>query len=317
MYGYIYKTTNNFNGKIYVGQRKYTMDYKNPKSIYLGSGLLLRKAIKKYGKENFTKEVLEKCKDIDSLNEKEIYWIEKLESRDHSKGYNITRGGKNGTGVLLNHPNKEDIIRRIAESNRGKKGSCPMLGKFHSDETKKKMSLKKIGISPPNKGVPMSKETRKKMSELKKGSIPWNKGIPMTEEQKKKVSKGRKGGTSWNKGIPMREGTKEKLRISSRGNKNMLGKKHSEETKRIISEKNKGNIAPNRRKVVKINLDGVFIEKFDSLLSIMKSYGEASRYAVKGGRLKNGKISFKYKGYIWRYLDELSKEEIKNKRIIL
>jgi hypothetical protein len=43
----IYKTTNIINGKYYVGK-----DINNSES-YLGSGVLLKRAIKKYGKENF------------------------------------------------------------------------------------------------------------------------------------------------------------------------------------------------------------------------------------------------------------------------
>jgi hypothetical protein len=65
----IYKTTNLINGKIYVGQ-----DSKNnPK--YLGSGIVLNHAIKKYGKDNFKKEILEHCIDKNDMDIKEKYWI--------------------------------------------------------------------------------------------------------------------------------------------------------------------------------------------------------------------------------------------------
>lgn len=49
----IYKTTDLINGKIYVGQdSKY-------KETYLGSGSLIYRSIRKYGRENFKKEILE------------------------------------------------------------------------------------------------------------------------------------------------------------------------------------------------------------------------------------------------------------------
>ena len=53
-HGFVYCTTNMINGKKYIGQRKF---YGNWKS-YLGSGLLLTKAIKKYKRDNFTKEII-------------------------------------------------------------------------------------------------------------------------------------------------------------------------------------------------------------------------------------------------------------------
>ena len=57
MIGYIYKTTNLINGKIYIGQHKSSSFDTN----YYGSGKLLIKALKKYGKENFKIELIEGC----------------------------------------------------------------------------------------------------------------------------------------------------------------------------------------------------------------------------------------------------------------
>ncbi len=84
----IYKTTNLINGKYYIGK-----DEKN-NSNYLGSGKILKNSIKKYGKENFKKEILEFCKTKNELNEKEKYWIETLSATTF--GYNITEGGTGG-----------------------------------------------------------------------------------------------------------------------------------------------------------------------------------------------------------------------------
>lgn len=89
MYGYVYKTTNLLNNKIYIGQHKgSTFD-----PYYYGSGLLLKNIIKKYGKENFKCEVLEECNTPEELNEREIYWIEFYQSRKPSIGYNLAKGG--------------------------------------------------------------------------------------------------------------------------------------------------------------------------------------------------------------------------------
>ena len=72
----IYKITNLVNGKIYIG--KDTKDRKD----YYGSGIVIKQAIKKYGKENFKKEILEKCSEYETLNEKEKYWINFYKSTD-------------------------------------------------------------------------------------------------------------------------------------------------------------------------------------------------------------------------------------------
>jgi group I intron endonuclease len=84
----IYKTINLVNGKIYIGK-----DSKNNK-YYLGGGKLIKLAIKKYGRKNFKKEILEFCNSIDELNKKEKYWVDLLNSRDKKIGYNILVGGE-------------------------------------------------------------------------------------------------------------------------------------------------------------------------------------------------------------------------------
>jgi len=84
----VYKTTNLVNGKFYIGK-----DAKN-KPSYLGSGIAVKLAIKKYGKSNFKKEILEVCSTLDELTIREIYWIGKLNAIKN--GYNIAEGGIGG-----------------------------------------------------------------------------------------------------------------------------------------------------------------------------------------------------------------------------
>lgn len=92
MYGYIYKTTDLDNDKIYIGQHKSEIfDEK-----YFGSGIIISKLIKKYGTERFNCEVLEWCEDADKLNEAEIHWIKELDALNESVGYNIATGGSFG-----------------------------------------------------------------------------------------------------------------------------------------------------------------------------------------------------------------------------
>lgn len=92
MYGYVYLTEDLINNKIYIGQHK----SENFDTSYYGSGIIISRMINKYGKENFRCSILEEADSFDDLNEKEIYWIEKLNSRDPNIGYNIASGGSFG-----------------------------------------------------------------------------------------------------------------------------------------------------------------------------------------------------------------------------
>ena len=92
MYGYIYMTTNLINNKIYIGQHKSKLY--NPK--YLGSGKLIRRAIEKYGKENFKNELIDTAETLEELCEKEIYWIKEKKALQVQGNYNILKGGQFG-----------------------------------------------------------------------------------------------------------------------------------------------------------------------------------------------------------------------------
>jgi len=86
----IYKITNLLNNKIYIGKSIHN----NPN--YFGSGKIIKQAIKKYGKDNFKREVLIEFDFYDQilLNEAEKFWIES--SNSLHKGYNISEGGSGG-----------------------------------------------------------------------------------------------------------------------------------------------------------------------------------------------------------------------------
>ena len=93
----VYCTTNILNGKKYIG--KDTKDNPN----YLGSGKGLRNAIKKYGKENFKKQILARVNCKEFLKELEIYYIEYYNAVESTLFYNITKGGDGGKTHDQNH----------------------------------------------------------------------------------------------------------------------------------------------------------------------------------------------------------------------
>lgn len=212
----IYKTTNLINGKIYVGQDS------NNDPDYLGSGVYICNAIKKYGKENFKKEVLCECLDQKDLNEKEIYWIKSLNSKDPN-GYNLTDGGHGG-GLLGWIPSKE-TREKMSKSKKGTKVGKQnhMFGKKHSKESIEKMRKIKAGCNNPMFGKSASKETKEKISISNTGKI-------RTEEVKLKIK-------IFNLGKHASKETKEKMRNSRKGKPSgMKGKTHSEETKLKMKE---------------------------------------------------------------------------------
>ena len=136
----IYLTENLINNNKYIGQDSRN----NPK--YLGSGKYLKLAIKKYGKNNFKKTILEICNNKAQLHIREKYWIKKYNAVESTKFYNISEGG---TGGWLGE--KADKKRR--ESLKGHK---------HSEYTKNKIREKAIGRKA-------SKVTRDKMSKSQLG----------------------------------------------------------------------------------------------------------------------------------------------------
>lgn len=100
MKGKIYKITNKINGKIYIGQTTKTLKERFNAHCWGVSmndqyhfNMAIKSAIRKYGKENFTIELIEEV-ETDKLNEREVYWISFYDS--YNKGYNNTLGGQNG-----------------------------------------------------------------------------------------------------------------------------------------------------------------------------------------------------------------------------
>jgi group I intron endonuclease len=217
----IYKTTNLINGKFYIGKDKHN----DPK--YFGSGKILKQSIKKYGIDNFIKEIIEECYDEQHWLEREIYWISYYNSKND--GYNIALGG-NGGDTISNNPNKELIGKRHSE-----KMKDPSVNKNKAKgriiKPKKKDDLNWInpqkGKSSPLRGKPSNKKGIKNPihSEWMKNNNPF-KGKTHSDEHKLKL-------------------------------KLVNSQPKTEEHKRKISETLKGNKPSNMRQII---IDGVMYE---------------------------------------------------------
>ncbi len=128
----IYKTTNITSGKHYIGIHNEDAKYQN--GFYYGSGKALKAAIKRYGKENFTRETLFVYNTLEEAIEKEKEIVTEEFVKD-SGNYNLTVGG----GVP---PNLKTWFNETHRAKRSEKmvGNSFRLGIKDSDETKKKKS---------------------------------------------------------------------------------------------------------------------------------------------------------------------------------
>lgn len=164
IYYIIYKTTNIVNGFVYIGQHT----TKNINDSYLGSGLKLKNAIKKYGKCNFTKEILYVYQTYEEMNAKETELVTE-EFIKNNNTYNIVTGGSSGIGqnnkgrtpwnkglsgvqtytgehkqkISLGNkkPKTEEHRKNISKGKKGKNVNIinPFFGKIHSTESRDKM----------------------------------------------------------------------------------------------------------------------------------------------------------------------------------
>lgn len=110
MVGYVYKTINKKNGKIYIGKCKSTYFKKD----YIGSGKLLWEDVNKYGRNKFNTVIIRRCSTLKELNEMEIYYIayyRKKYGRDRC--YNIASGGQGGWGHSDPEPKSFFMMRAV------------------------------------------------------------------------------------------------------------------------------------------------------------------------------------------------------------
>ncbi len=112
----IYKIENLINGKCYIGQSiDITRRWRQHRSDYKDGTVSLYQAIKKYGLNNFSFEIIEECS-VDELDNREIYWIEYYNS--YNNGYNETLGGSNRKAWLkINNEQLQEIISYLQNTN--------------------------------------------------------------------------------------------------------------------------------------------------------------------------------------------------------
>ena len=195
----IYKITNTINGKAYIGQTSRTVKQRFNEHAWCRSSFIGR-AIHKYGRENFTIEILEKCETLAQANEREKYYVKFFNCKSPN-GYNLTDGGEGTQGYI---PSEITLAKR----------SAAMKGRKFSAEHRAKLKAARNKRSP---------EVTKKIADK-------NRGSHRTEEQRARVSAGAK------KRAQTPEGRAHLLRANQKSREHGI----SDETRAKISASSKG-----------------------------------------------------------------------------
>lgn len=126
----IYKITCRINDKIYIGQTCETLQRRFKRHMGYQKDeydTKFYRAVRKYGEENFYIELLDVADTQEELDEKELYWINKLDTVRNGYNTKATKG-KCGGDTLSNHPNKEIISEKIRQSKLGDKNPMRQMG---------------------------------------------------------------------------------------------------------------------------------------------------------------------------------------------
>lgn len=238
----VYSITNIANNKKYIGSTK---DFDKRKSQHLYNlrnnihiNIYLQRSFNKYGESSFIFDIVETVYDISNLLNREDFYINALNVRNYTYGYNLANAS--GGDTISIHPNNAMIREKISKSiktrwinmteiERSKwiqlHSGCNngMFGKHHSDKTKEILKTKLTG---------------RKLSEITKHNMKQS----FTTERRSNLS----------------ELAKTKIGALNP----FYGKTHSDDIKAIISEKNKARnfIPPNKKP---FTIDGIY---YDSLM---------------------------------------------------
>lgn len=293
----VYKVTNTINGKVYVGITNQTFKvrwYKHCSDSLRGSEFPLHNAIRKYGVDNFTIELLEICDTLEQLKEREKFWIIELQSKVDKNGYNLTDGGDGTFGRKLSEETREKIRKKA-------------IGRTISEELKSNMS----------KRSPFKKQVN--MFDLEGNYIKTFDGLAVAARETKthatnitKCCKGvytQCGGYKWSYTgeITKQEEVKPVVTKVTR-----TKRVTSEETKLKLSISNKENWTEEKRKQSSLNnpknhpilqytLDGEFVKEYYNVSDAARSVGASTHTNI--AKCARG-VRKKACGFVWRYKTE-------------
>lgn len=159
--GCIYKHTNLIHkGWSYIGQTIYDINTRWKFGHGYDKCLAFKRAIDKYGWDNFAHEIIEDNIPVEKLDDRERYWIQYYHTYvgdPECKGYNMTIGGRVNRGricsdetkektrvSLLGHSVSDHVRQRVSEASRGRR---------HSPEVAERIRLAAIGRDTSSKPI--------------------------------------------------------------------------------------------------------------------------------------------------------------------
>lgn len=246
----IYKAQNKISGKCYIGQTTKSLDTRKEQHIKFSKtkNSIFYNALRSYGEENFTWEIIEHVDSRKKMNEREIYYINEYDSIQN--GYNMVDGGTGGYNeyaVIANRKKRKGKTYEEIYSPTGlkvMKQVAKNFGKIGADYTR---SLSKEKLSEMGKrrnkirtmsGYKHSEETKQK---IKQG----NSGKVRSEETKQLISERTKEAMA-------KLDNDEIQRKAAIGRKKYWNKKHEYDRTRILELKRMGT--PVKRIVAELDV---------------------------------------------------------------
>jgi len=273
---YVYKTTNLINNKIYIGISKKAS---SENIRYLGSGKSFKKAVAKYGRDNFKKEII--IEDINftykDLQRLEVFLIDIFDARDNLIGYNISIGGDGNVGEsngMFGKTHSKETVAKILETRLHNSKDNSDYGK-RSEDTSAKFSkfIIQRNITSPTLPNGHSEKSKLQISEtLKQMAIEGNlhkNHAKFTEERKEEYSK----------------------KFSGENNP-MFGKNHTSEAIDKLKEAIRLRFPP----INKIDRDGEIIKEYESITDVaLDGYRpDLVKKVLRGENKTHG-------GFYWEY----------------
>lgn len=145
----IYVITNTVDGKKYVGQSiNISQRWRAHRTRYQVEDTYLYRAMRKYGLDAFTFEILVECDKTD-LNNLEQYWIGVYQSNNPDFGYNLTAGGD--APAEINFKISDEEVHQIYDLLRDGMTQQEIANKFHISQ--QQVSLLNLGETRPQIGI--------------------------------------------------------------------------------------------------------------------------------------------------------------------